>query len=279
MTQTALPEQDTPRRQSRPSTSRRARRSAKRSRAGFPPLRGLIIFVLFLVAWQIFGTSSSPYYPEPSAWWGGLTELWSGGKLVPAIGSTLETFVISLVVATLLGALVGAFVGFWRLAHRALNPTLEFLRVMPPAAIVPIFVLLIGYGQSMKVTIVVYAAIWPILLNTASAVRNINPILLDTAASLHLNWFDKIRKVLVPSLLPAVLLGVRVAAPITLIITLLVEILTAVSGVGALIETAQRNFQSAQVFGLVVVAGLFGLFVNGVVTLIEAYVFRYQPQR
>jgi NitT/TauT family transport system permease protein len=144
---------------------------------------------------------------------------------------------------------------------------------------VPIFVLLIGYDQKMKVTVVVFTAIWPIMLNTMSAVRNINPLLLDTAASLHLSGFDRARKVLFPSLLPAILLGVRVAAPVTLIITLLVEILTAVNGVGALIATAQRNFQSAAVFGLVIVAGLFGLLVNAIVALIEGYVFRYRPQR
>lgn len=278
MTQSTLPEQAPPGQQAQVVTRRRARRSSTRPRRGVPPLRGLIPLILFLAAWQVFGTDRSPYYPRPSTWWGGLEALWNGGSLAPAIGSTLETFVISLVIATVLGALIGAVIGAWRLPHRALNPTLEFLRAMPSAAVVPIFVLLIGYDQKMKVTVVVFTAIWPIMLNTRAAVRSLNPILLDTAASLHLSWFDRARKVLFPSLLPGILLGVRVAAPITLIITLLVEILTAVSGVGALIATAQQNFQSAAVFGLVVVAGIFGLLVNAIVALIEGYVFRYRPQ-
>lgn len=279
MTQTTLAVQETPaQQQSEIVAKRRARRSGKQRR-GVPPLRGLIPLVLLIAAWQLFGSDTSPYYPRPSTWWTGLTQLWTNGSLLPAIGSTLETFAISLVIATILGALLGALIGAWRLAHRALNPTLEFLRAMPSATVVPIFVLLIGYDQKMKVTVVVFTAIWPIMLNTMSAVRNINPLLLDTAASLHLSGFDRARKVLFPSLLPAILLGVRVAAPVTLIITLLVEILTAVNGVGALIATAQRNFQSASVFGLVVVAGLFGLLVNAIVALIEGYVFRYRPQR
>lgn len=279
MTQTTLAEQETPA-QPQPELvqDRRARRSGKQRR-GVPPLRGLIPLVVLIAAWQVFGSEDSPYFPSPSAWWTGLTSLWTNGSLLPAIGSTLETFAISLVIATVLGALIGSLIGAWRLAHRALNPTLEFLRAMPSATVVPIFVLLIGYDQQMKVAVVVFTAIWPIMLSTMSAVRNINPLLLDTAASLHLSGFDRARKVLFPSLLPAILLGVRVAAPVTLIITLLVEILTAVNGVGALIATAQRNFQSAAVFGLVVVAGLFGLLVNAIVALIEGYVFRYRPQR
>jgi ABC-type nitrate/sulfonate/bicarbonate transport system permease component len=279
MTQTTLAEQETPAAQQAEIVAKRRTRRSGKQRRGVPPLRGLIPLVLFLAAWQLFGSSTSPYYPRPSTWWTGLTGLWSSGSLLPAIGSTLETFAISLVIATILGALIGTLIGAWRLAHRALNPTLEFLRAMPSATVVPIFVLLIGYDQKMKVTVVVFTAIWPIMLNTMSAVRNINPLLLDTAASLHLSGFDRARKVLFPSLLPAILLGVRVAAPVTLIITLLVEILTAVNGVGALIATAQRNFQSAAVFGLVIVAGLFGLLVNAIVALIEGYVFRYRPQR
>jgi ABC-type nitrate/sulfonate/bicarbonate transport system permease component len=279
MTQTTVPDEALSAEGEQVVAQRQSRRSNKRPGRGVPPVRGLIPLVLLIAAWQVFGSDTSPYYPRPSTWWTGLTTLWSGGSLLPAIGSTMETFVLSLVIATVLGALIGAVIGTWRLPHRALNPTLEFLRAMPSATVVPIFVLLIGYDQEMKVTVVVFTAIWPIMLNTMTAVRSLNPLLLDTAASLHLNWFDRARKVLFPSLLPAILLGVRVAAPITLIITLLVEILTAVNGVGALIATAQRNFQSAAVFGLVIVAGLFGLLVNAIVALIEAYIFRYRPQR
>jgi ABC-type nitrate/sulfonate/bicarbonate transport system permease component len=258
------------------------RRPAKRTRkreASVPPLRGLIPLILLFVVWQVFATDDSPYYPRPSTWWDELVKLWRDGSLTPAVGATIETFAISLVVATILGALVGALIGAWGIMHKALNPTLEFLRAMPSATVVPIFVLLIGYDQRMKVAVVVFTAIWPIMLNVMSAVRDINPVLMDTAATLHLNWFDRSRKVLFPSLLPAILLGVRVAAPIALIITLLVEILTGVSGVGALIATAQTNFQSATVFGLVVVAGFFGLLVNALVAFIEGYVFRYRAHR
>lgn len=261
-------------------SSRRSRRDRKqRRRSTFPPLRGLLPLVVFLAVWQAFGSPDSPYYPPPSTWWTGLMMLWDSDSLVPAILSTLETFAVSLIIATVLGALIGTLIGASRLTHRALNPTLEFARSMPSAAVVPIAVLLIGYNQQMKIAVVIFAAIWPIMLNTLSAMRTLNPILLDTASSLHLSRLDRARKIIFPSLLPAVLLGVRVAAPITLIVTLLVEILTAVSGVGALIATAQRNFQSPAVFGLIIVAGLFGLLVNGIVAAIEGYVFRYRSQR
>ena len=90
-------------------------------------------------------------------------------------------------------------------------------------------------------------------------------------------YFDRVRKVTLPALFPAIFLGVRVAAPVALVITLLVEILTRAGGIGAQIATAQRNYLSGQVYGLILLAGLFSLAVNGLVSILESYVFRHRP--
>jgi ABC-type nitrate/sulfonate/bicarbonate transport system permease component len=164
--------------------------------------------------------------------------------------------------------------GASRKIDRALGPTLEFARAMPPSAMVPIAALLIGYDQRMKVAVVTLAAVWPVLLNARAGVRMLDPALSDMARSLHLSRVDRTRKVLFPALLPSILLGVRVAAPVTLVITLLVEILTRVGGLGALIALGQRNYLAAQVYGLILVAGLFSLLVNGLVAVLEARLLR-----
>lgn len=256
------------------------RRFGRRRRATthrFPPLRGLAPLVIALALWQWQGHDDSAYYPPPSTWITAVRKLWSSGQLGKAILSTLQGFAMSLAIATLIGAALGALIGFSRLTDRALSPTLEYLRATPPAATLPIAVLLIGYTTSMKIVIVVFTGLWPILLSTRSAARTLKPLLLDTAKSLHLTRWARIRKIVFPSVLPGILLGVRVAAPVALILTLLVEILTQVNGVGALIATSQQNFQSASVYGLVLIAGLFGLLVNALVALLETYVLRYLP--
>ena len=242
-------------------------------------VRGLLPLLLFLAAWQLLGTEGSPYFPPPSEWGPALMDLWDNGQLRPAVIATLATFSLALGVATVLGALLGFLVGTWEGADRALGPTFEFFRAMPPAAMVPVATLLIGYNEQMKVTVVTIAAVWSIMLNTRAGVRRLDPLLLDTAASLHLNRLDRIGKVVFPALLPSIFLGVRVAAPIALVITLLVEILTQVPGVGGLIATSQRTFQSDQVYGLIVVAGIISLAINMLVVALEAYTFRHRPGR
>jgi ABC-type nitrate/sulfonate/bicarbonate transport system permease component len=247
-------------------------------RASFPPLRGLLPLAVLLAAWQVTGSERSPYFPPPSTWARGLSRLWETGALRPAIGQTLTTFALALLVATALGTLVGVAIGASRRADLALGPTLEFARAMPPSAMVPIAALLIGYDQRMKVAVVTFAAVWPILLNVRAGLRLLDPILLDTLRSLHLSRFDRVRKAVLPALMPSILLGVRVAAPVSLVITLLVEILTRVGGLGALIALSQRNYLSAQVYGLILVAGLLSFLANGLVASLEAYLFRNRPR-
>ena len=143
----------------------------------------------------------------------------------------------------------------------------------------PIAVLLLGYDERMKLTVVALSAIWPILLNTASAAARVDPLLLDVARSFRLSLPDRIRRVIAPAVVPAVLLGIRVAIPLAIIVTLLVEVLTSVPGVGALMIAAQRNFQSGQVYGLLVLVGLLGFVVNDLFAVIETIILRKFPPR
>ena len=243
------------------------------------PLRGLLPLLFGLVLWQSIGSARSPYFPPPSSWLPALSELADGGVLWPAAVATLTTVFVSLGAATVAGACFGALVGASPTADRALGPSLEFARATPPAVLVPMATLLLGYDSGMKVALVTLAAMWAILLNTRAGVRTMNRILLDAAASLQLSRFERLRKVVLPALLPSIFLGIRVAAPIALVITLLVEFLTQVPGLGGLIATSQRTFRSAQVYGLIVVAGMISLLINALVAAAEAWILRYRPRR
>lgn len=261
----------------RPAGVRSRRGRDPQCRSAFPPLRGLLPLGLLLLVWELAGSDGSPYFPPPSEWADGVAVLWNNGTLWPAAVETLSTFAIALAVATVLGTLLGLILGASRAADRALGPTFEFARAMPPAAVVPIAALLIGYDTKMKVVVVTFAAIWSILLNTRTGMRSIDPVLLDMATCLRLNAFDRSRKCVVPALLPSIFLGVRVAAPVALVITLLVEIVTRFDGIGALIAVAQRNYLAGQVYGLLLVAGLFSFVVNGLVSMLQSFAFRNRP--
>lgn len=234
-----------------------------------PPLRGILVIIAGLGIWQLVGDKNSPYYPPPREWWRGLRVLYKNSDLMGNLGATVYVVVLALVVSTAIGAVVGAVVGRIQLLDRSVGPSLEFLRSIPAAAVVPLFVLVLGYKTEMKVSVVVFASVWPVLLAVRSAVLRIEPLRRDVAMTLHLSRTAALWKITLPSLLPAIFLGVRISAPQTLILTLLTEILTHVKGLGALMVTAQGQFLTSQVYGLVVVAGVLALVINYIVAIAE----------
>ncbi|HEU4808423.1 MAG TPA: ABC transporter permease subunit [Homoserinimonas sp.] len=248
------------------------------SQSAIPPLRGLLPLVGGLILWQFLGPEKSVYFPKPLLWVEQIVRLWNDGTLPRALADSIATFLISLVAATIIGSLLGALVGRYILFDRMFGPLFEFFRVLPPAAIVPLAVLIAGYSQDMKVGVVVLSAVWPILLQVRAAARALDPILFDVSRVLRQNRRQTFTRVLLPSLTPAILQGLRLATPIILIIVLLVEIVTRINGLGGQIQQATENYQSAAVYGLLVVTGLLVLAVNSIVGAVEGWLLRYRPR-
>ncbi len=246
---------------------------------GLPSLRGLLPLLLLLVIWQVIDPQGSPYFPPPSTWWTGLATLMRSGRLLSALGATLTTFGAAIALACVIGGLAGLLIGRSRAARRALRPLLEFCRGLPPPVIVPVAVLLLGYVESLKLVIVVLVAVWPILLNTASSTAALSDLLGEVSQTLRLGRLATLRKIVVPAAVPAFLVGLRGAVPLAIIITLLVEMLTSLPGIGSLIVISQRQFHSAEVYGLLIVVGLVGFVLNGAFVIIEGMLLSRWPPR
>jgi ABC-type nitrate/sulfonate/bicarbonate transport system permease component len=247
-----------------------------RAAAAGAKLRGLAPLALGLAIWQVIGSPTSPYLPPPSAWYEEGRSLAVNGILGPALLSTVTSLLVGLALAVSVGVAFGAFVGFSPRASRTLTPTLEFLRAVPPPTMVPIALLMLGIGSATTFSVVVLAAVWPVLLNTRAAAAEIHPVLGESSRVLGLPWHARAWKVFLPAMLPGVMLGVRVAAPLVFIVTLLVEMLTANGGLGTLIITGQRNYVPAEVFAVLVVIGVLGLVLNASFVAVEMAVLRHR---
>ena len=242
-----------------------------------PSPLGFLPLALLLAAWEVLQRGPSPYFPRPSIWWAGMLELARTGALGTAVITTLDTLLVGLTAAVLSGALIGLLIGLSRTASRSLSPLLEFLRAVPPPAVVPLVILLLGYDDGMKIFVVTFSALWPVLLNVAGAVARIHPLLFDVAHSFHLRAPTRLRVIVLPSIAPALFVGIRVALPLAIVVTLLVEILTSIGGLGALMIAAQRNFKAGQVYGLLILIGLIGFALNCVLVASETFVLRHWP--
>lgn len=249
----------------------------RRLAPAFAAVQGLLPLALALAVWQLLTSPVSPYFPPPAEWLASLARLYGTGRLLPALASTLGTFAAGLTLSVAAGFLCGTLIGRSRAVRRAFGPLLEFCRGIPPPVLVPVAVLLLGYSENLKLLNVVWVAIWPVLLNTASAAARIEPLLLDVGHTFQLDAFERFRKIVAPAIVPEFLTGVRVAIPLAIIITLLVEMMTALPGIGSMIVASQRQFKSAEVYGLLVLVGLIGFAVNSAFTSIEKGILRRWP--
>ena len=155
------------------------------------------------------------------------------------------------------------------MADHYLTPTIDFVAAIPGAALVPVAVLLLGQSPLSGVAVVALIVSWPILLNTATAMRSIPAVRLDMSRTMGLSPLHRWTKVILPSLSPGILLGLRVASSLAIIITLLVDILGSGMGIGRLLVESQQHFDAAAAWGLLLIVGTFGYVMSLSLSLLE----------
>ena len=140
--------------------------------------------------------------------------------------------------------LVGIFLGLSPFAEFISRPSVESLRSIPSIAFAPLTLLLFGFGLPMEGMIVAYACLWPILITTISAVRNIEPRLLEIASALEMNPLQQLRKIIIPAVLSRVLVGLRTAVGFAFVVSVTVEILINPRGLGYGLIIAQQSLRT-----------------------------------
>lgn len=209
-------------------------------------LMGSILPTLFIAIWELSsrtGVLTLESLSRPSdILRAGITGLADGSILV-ATGQTFETALLGLAVAAVAGILAGAVLGLSPVLERVVDPTIEALRPIPAVAFIPLALMMFGFGVSMEATIVAYACVWPILIVTISAVKAIEPRLLEVADALEMNFAERLRKIILPAAFVRINVGLRVATGIALVVAVTVEIVLNPRGLGYSLMLAQQSLR------------------------------------
>jgi ABC-type nitrate/sulfonate/bicarbonate transport system permease component len=134
----------------------------------------------------------------------------------------------------------------------------ELLRPIPKSALVPALFLFLGIGMATMVTIIAFAAVFPVLINTYQGVRGIDPVLLETARTFRCSRWTTLRAVILPAAMPAILTGMKVALSLGIVLAILAEMLAGLDGLGFVILDTQRAFQTQQMYAWIAVLAAFG---------------------
>lgn len=229
--------------------------------------RGLLGIAGFLVVWELFGRSPlvpGNALPPPSVVAGELFAQLSSETFLRHVIATVLALVIAIVIAVAVAVPSGLLLGSVPAVRHATRAVIEFLRPIPSVALIPLALVMLGFGPETKITLAVYAALWPILFNTIYALDELDSVLVDTARAFGCGRARILFQVALPSALPFVLTGIRLAATTALVVLVSVELMSGSEiGIGYFIMEARSGpGRMDQVLVGTVVAGAIGVLVN-----------------
>ncbi|MWC28342.1 ABC transporter permease [Paenibacillus sp. MMS18-CY102] len=231
-----------------------------------------IAIILLLAIWETaprIGVVDSTFLPPFSevirAWWG----LLEGGDIAVHFQASIVRSLTGFSLAILLAIPLGLLIGWYPKVAELLNPLLELFRNTAALALLPVFVLILGIGETSKVALVFYSCSWPILLNTINGVKNVDPLLIKSAKSMGLGPLRLFQKVILPASVPTIFTGIRLAGAYSILVLVAAEMVGAKAGLGYLINYTQFNFQIPEMYAGIITISLLGLLFNQLLVTLE----------
>jgi sulfonate transport system permease protein len=246
-------------------------RSRTRSRSlGLRVLSPLLLLVLWWVLaranWLPAGSLPTPYTVVKT-----FGTLFSSHDLWGQIGDSLSLAGFGLSIGVTLGFALGLMSGLSRIGEELFDAPLQMLRTVPFLALIPLFVVWMGIGELPKVALISLATTFPMYINTAAAMRNVDRKVVEAARSYGLHGIRLVREVIFPLSLPGLLTGLRFSLGLSVLALVGAETIASNGGIGYLINQAEQFQQTSIVFCGVIIYAALGLSADLLVRVIEKF--------
>jgi NitT/TauT family transport system permease protein len=195
------------------------------------------------------------------------------GTLIDATRDTLVATFGGLAFGGLAGLAFGTLLGSMSPLDKLFRFPIEVVRPIPSVALIPIAMIVAGFGYTMEIAVVSFAAAWPVLITTRSAIAEIEPRLLEVARVLRLGVIATTFKIVLPASLPRIFVGIRLAAGIAMIVSVTVEIAANPIGLGHAIMLAQQSLRPALMLAMLVWIGVVGVAINSLLIFLQVRLF------
>jgi sulfonate transport system permease protein len=240
-------------------------------------LAGLLLPAVILIAWQFVTTSGlvPPYrLPTLASVFTAGVELAERGELWTHIAISVQRVLLGFAIGSVIGLAAAGLVGLSRLGDVLLSPTLAALRAVPSLAWVPLLILWMQIGEESKVTLIAIGAFFPVYTTVASALRHVDPQLVEAGRSFSLRGWSLFRIVQLPAVVPSVVSGLRLALAQAWLFLVAAELIASSMGLGFLLTDSQNSGRVDRILLSIVLLALLGTLTNGVLVLVEKYLLR-----
>ena len=229
---------------------------------------GLIVPIGLLTLWQIGSTSGfiNPlFFPAPTRIFSVGYERIVDGSLVVELFATLNRLLLGFAIGAVIGYVVGVIMAMNTLTRQLLEPLLSAIYTIPKIVLLPIFLLILGFGNPPKIALIALTVFFYVWVNTLGSVRNIPSEYLAIASTITKKQISVIKHVVLPASLPAVFTGLRIGIAVATLITISAEFIVGDSGLGYLIFNSRRLLKFEDAYLGIVVVGLLGFLLQNIV--------------
>ncbi|MFI7547134.1 ABC transporter permease [Actinoplanes sp. NPDC049599] len=235
------------------------------------PVRKVSGLLAVLVLWQVGAGAGwlGGTTPSPTEVIAAGRELIAGGELAHHLGVSLARVAKGLAIGLTAGLLLGLAAGLLRLAEDLVDAPIQSLRMLPHLALVPIFIIWFGIGETSKIALIAIGPIFPLYLNVLHGIRGVDERLVESARSCGVGRLGLIFRVILPGALPQILVGLRQALGLGWLSLVVAEQTATTAGVGFLMNDAREFLRTDVIFVVLVIYALLGLGTDLFVRLIE----------
>jgi NitT/TauT family transport system permease protein len=235
---------------------------------------------VFFAIWQIIGAHVNPILlttptKVAQAFW----DLLTSGQLAPAFWTAMRDLALGYGLAAVVGIGVGLALGRSPVLERILNPYINFFQATPLIALVPLVVIWFGVGLEARVAVTFLLAVWSIIINTATGVKETPPALLDVGRIYKYNRLRVILNIQLPNAVPSIFAGLRIALGKALIGVMIAQMEISVTGLGGIVINYGNAFKTAYLLAGVVTVSIVGVVAAMLLELIRKRVFPWTEQQ
>ncbi|MGH3653546.1 ABC transporter permease [Glutamicibacter sp.] len=225
--------------------------------------------------WAWSSKSTNPFFPPLSEIFVRFRELWLFDKFVSDIVPSLGNLAAGFGIAVVLGVVLGLLFALVPMLSELLSPLIHFYRAVPSIAIIPVFISLLGFGNEVRLLVIVLAAFPPTWIATMDGIKAVEPQLHEVAKVYRITNAERVLGMLLPSALPQIFTGLQASLQFSFVVMIATEMLGSSVGIGALTILAQQNFASVDMWAGIVLLGVIGFFSNYLLARLRARVLRW----
>ncbi|QHC02461.1 ABC transporter permease subunit [Epidermidibacterium keratini] len=243
---------------------------------------GVLAVLIVLAGWQLLsvtGVLNEQAVPSAVQVAAAMLTLLGTSTFWASMWATLASALAGLAILTGIAVVIAALVTRSKFLYESTWFIFEFLKPIPPIALIPLGLLLWGPSPTMKITLITFGALWPLLTQLIYASRAIDGVSLDVARSYRLGLARTARYVVLPSVLPYALTGLRISASIAIIISVVTEMVGGAAGIGQDIIVAQSANDLPTMYGLIMMTGILGLLINVIFALASRSLLFWHPSQ